>query len=90
MDSDPSEGELMSRRPVIGDATASAVSTGGAAQQAAPRAKGPRVWLDMDQKELDDAYDQLVYAPNRDQLNSRRACESELVRRRVGAPTRVA
>src|SRR6516225_837848 len=25
------------------------------------RAKGPIVWLDMDQQALDDAYDQLVY-----------------------------
>jgi hypothetical protein len=30
----------------------------------APRAKGPLVWLDMDQKELDDAYTQSAYAPN--------------------------
>ena len=33
--------------------------------------KGPIVWLDMDQQQLDDAYDQLVYAPNRDQLAKR-------------------
>jgi arylformamidase len=90
MDSDPREGELMSRRSVIGAAAATVVSTGAAAQQAAPRAKGPRVWLDMDQQELDDAYDQSVYAPNRDQLNRRRGSESELVRTRLGAPTRVA
>ena len=32
------------------------------------RTKGPIVWLDMDQQALDDAYDQLVYAPNRDQF----------------------
>src|SRR5690349_16855439 len=32
------------------------------------RQKGPRVWLDMDQKELDDAYDQAVYAPNSEQV----------------------
>jgi arylformamidase len=90
MDSDRSEGDLMSRRTVIGAAAATVVSTGAAAQQAAPRPKGPRVWLDMDQKELDDAYDQSVYAPNRDQLNKRRASESELVRARLGAPRRVA
>jgi arylformamidase len=90
MDSDPSEGELMSRRSVIGAAAATVVSTGAAGQEATPRAKGPRVWLDMDQRELDDAYDQSVYAPNRDQLNRRRASESELVRTRLGAPTRVA
>jgi arylformamidase len=90
MDSDRSEGDLMSRRTVIGAAAATVVSTGAAAQQAAPRPKGPRVWLDMDQKELDDAYDQSVYAPNRDQLNKRRASESELVRAHLGAPRRVA
>ena len=91
MDSDRSEGDLtMSRRTVIGAAAATVVSTGAAAQQASPRPKGPRVWLDMDQKELDDAYDQSVYAPNRDQLNRRRATESELVRARLGAPRRVA
>jgi arylformamidase len=90
MDSDRSEGDLMSRRTVIGAAAATVVSTGAAAQQAAARPKGPRVWLDMDQKELDDAYDQSVYAPNRDQLNKRRASESELVRAHLGAPRRVA
>jgi arylformamidase len=79
----------MSRSTVF-DAGATMVSTDAAAQQAVPRAKGPRVWLDMDQQELDDAYDQSVYAPNRDQLNRRRASESELVRTRLGAPTRVA
>jgi arylformamidase len=90
MDSERSEGDLMSRRTVIGATAATVVSTGAAAQQAAPRPKGPRVWLDMDQKELDDAYDQSVYAPNRDQLSKRRASESELVRARLGAPRRVA
>jgi arylformamidase len=79
----------MSRSTVIDAAGATMVST-DTARQAAPRAKGPRVWLDMDQQELDDAYDQSVYAPNRDQLNRRRASESELVRTRLGAPTRVA
>jgi arylformamidase len=50
------------------------------------RAKGPLVWLDMDQKELDDAYDQLVYAPNRDQVHKRNAFNSERVRTRLGQP----
>ena len=30
-------------------------------------AQGPKVWLDPDQKALDDAYDQAVYAPNMQQ-----------------------
>jgi arylformamidase len=89
MVSDRSEGDLMSRRTVIGAAAATVVSTGAAAQQTAPHPKGPRVWLDMDQKELDDAYDQSVYAPNRDQMNKRRANISDLVRARLGAPKRV-
>jgi arylformamidase len=45
-----------------------------------------KVFLDYDQKALDNAYDQAVYAPNRDQLLARLARTSELVRRRLGAP----
>ena len=33
------------------------------AAPAPAKAKGPLVWLDMDQQQLDDAYDQEVYAP---------------------------
>src|SRR5262245_8496622 len=44
----------------------------------------------MDQQELDDAYDQIVYAPNRDQVHQRNAFNSERVRQRLGAPKRVA
>ena len=56
----------------------------------APRTKGPIVWLDMDQKALDDAYDQLVYAPNRDQLTKRRIINSAVARARIGEPLRFA
>jgi len=55
-----------------------------------PRAKGPIVWLDMDQKALDDAYDQEVYAPNRDQIVARRHANSDRVRAIIGPPQRVA
>jgi arylformamidase len=54
------------------------------------RVKGPIVWLDMDQKELDDAYDQLVYAPNRDQVAKRRLANSAAARERLGLPQRLA
>jgi len=74
-----------------------AASDPAAAQQpvgqqpaSAAREKGPRVWLDLDQKELDDAYDQAVYAPNRDQILKRCVRNSELVRERLGAPQRFA
>lgn len=52
------------------------------------RAKGPLVWLDMDQKELDDAYDQKVYASNMTVVLARCAFNSERVRGRLGMPER--
>jgi arylformamidase len=61
---------------------------GAGAEAAASRVKGPRVWLDMDQRELDDAYDQLVYAPNRDQVARRRIARSAAARAAIGAPER--
>ena len=47
------------------------------AQPSPSRDKGPAVWLDMDQQALDDAYDQVVYAPNAAQLHERRMARSE-------------
>lgn len=49
-----------------------------------------KVFLDYDQAALDAAYDQAVYAPNRDQILARLARTSELVRRRLGPPQRFA
>ncbi len=49
-----------------------------------------RVFLDYDQKALDDAYDQSVYAANREQLLARFARSSEIARKRLGAPQRFA
>jgi arylformamidase len=53
------------------------------------RAKGPLVFLDMDQQALDDAYDQEVYAPNRALVVERRKAASERARKILGAPKRV-
>lgn len=50
----------------------------------------PKVWLDMDQKALDDAYDQAKYAPNIQQVIKRYASVSDAMRARVGEPKRVA
>jgi arylformamidase len=47
------------------------------------RVKGPPVWLDMDQKELDDAYDQSVWAPNQKHVSKRRAVWSESISARL-------
>ena len=48
------------------------------------------VWLDLDQKALDDAYDQRVWATNAQQLLERYAKLSDDVRARRGAPKRLA
>jgi arylformamidase len=82
----------MTRRTVLA-ASGAAVAAGGAAQaqaQQPQREKGPLVWMNMDQKELDDAYDQSVYAPNQPQLGKRRNANSALVRKRLGEPKRFA
>src|SRR5437773_10439787 len=84
------------RRSLLGAAPAMLITAGSAIgqhpppAQPAPRVKGPRVWLDMDQVELDAAYDQSVYAPNLQQIVKRYATNSERVRARLGAPRRYA
>ena len=60
------------------------------AETSSPRVQGPLVWLDMDQKALDDAYDQSVYAPNQQLVARRRALASEATLRRLGQPERIA
>jgi arylformamidase len=55
----------------------------------AMKIKGPLVWLDMDQKELDDAYNQSVYAPNQEHVGKRRRLASEATLKRLGAPLRL-
>ncbi len=52
--------------------------------------KVQKVFLDYDQKALDDAYDQAVYAPNREFVHLRRSRNSEATRRRIGEPIRKA
>src|SRR5258705_1251898 len=84
----PSRLRRLDRRSVI--AGAAALIAGAGAAGAQQPAKGPRVWLDMDQNELDDAYDQSKYAPNIAQVLRRYTANSEVVRARLGAPQRVA
>ncbi len=54
------------------------------------RAKGPLVYLDMDQQALDEAYDQEIWAPNRALVVQRRHAASDRARAILGAPKRVA
>ena len=58
--------------------------------QSSPRMRGPRVFLDMDQQELDHAYTQTNFAPNMPQILARYATNSEATRARLGAPRRLA
>src|SRR5207244_11515454 len=87
----PSRRNGLTRRALV---AATVLGAGGSAlaqrPPQPPRVKGPLVWLDMDQQDLDDAYDQLVYAPNRDHILKRCARNSELARERLGAPKRFA
>jgi arylformamidase len=54
------------------------------------RAKGPLVFLDMDQQALDEAYDQEIWAPNRALIVERRKAASDRARELLGRPKRVA
>src|SRR4051812_25591999 len=91
----PRRNRAMRRELLRAVASGALIAAGGAAfaQQAAekpPRVRGPSVWLDMDQADLDAAYDQSVYAQNLPQIVKRYATNSEAVRARIGAPRRYA
>lgn len=48
----------------------------------------PRVWRDLDQAALDDAYNQSILAPNLDQVLARQATNSATARQHLGEPRR--
>lgn len=50
----------------------------------------PPVWLNLDQAELDAAYDQSMWTPNMQQVVARNTANSAAVRERLGAPLRYA
>jgi arylformamidase len=56
----------------------------------APKPKGPIVFLDYDQEELDAAYEQAPWAPNRPEIDRRNAQKSRAALARLGAPRRLA
>jgi arylformamidase len=89
--------DMLTRRALVTGAAAGTMAL--AAEPAAaqrcpaeppPRQKGPLVWLDMDQHELDEAYDQSVYAFNQQHIAARREERNELVLKLLGKPDRVA
>src|ERR1700760_4572141 len=84
---------IITRRSLLGTAAALAATPALAEECRVgppPHEKGPRVWMDMDQVELDASYDQAVYAPMIAQFSKRYASISETTRHRLGAPTRFA
>jgi arylformamidase len=86
----------LTRRGLVVGAAAGAVALSGerAAAQRCPtpsaREQGPKVWLDLDQQALDEAYDQSVYAFNSRNISERRAANNEKVLAIIGKPDRVA
>ena len=81
------------RRAAIIAAGGAAVGLTAAAQQPLgppPHPRGPKVFLDYDQVELDAAYDQTVYEPDIDQLAAKLKSDSDMVRANIGTPKRIA
>jgi arylformamidase len=87
------ERKSISRRMMLG-ATAAAVATPAFSEECrfgpAPHDKGPIVFLNYDQIELDAAYENSVYEPNISQIGQRLASLSNAARARIGEPQRIA
>jgi arylformamidase len=92
----------MTRRSLLGGAFAAMVSAATGvpsfAQQmqthvppgVTPKPKGPTVFLDYDQEELDAAYTQALWAPNQAELDRRNAQKSARAVARLGPASRLA
>jgi len=92
MKQDTSAGRI-SRRAMLGAAAALAASPALAEDcriGPVPHHKGPLVFMDYDQVELDASYDQVQYEPTIRRVSQRLASNSEAMRARIGAPQRVA
>jgi arylformamidase len=87
----------LTRRRLLAGATVGtfALASDPAAAQRCPatppvRAKGAAVWLDLDQQDLDDAYDQSVYAFNSRNIAERHAADNQRALSAIGKPERLA
>ena len=89
------DAKLTRRRLVAGGVVgAIALTSDPVAAQRCPatppaRLKGPPIWLDLDQQDLDEAYDQNVYAFNFRNIAERRAANNETALAVIGRPERV-
>ena len=81
----------LSRRAALG-AAASVIAAPAFAEEChigpPEHPHGANVWMNMDQVELDAAYDQSFYAPLARQILARAVSNSELARQRLGPPQR--
>src|SRR6266700_4339312 len=87
----------LTRRALVAGAAAGTLALGAepASAQRCPavppaRTKGPLVWLEMDQHELDESYDQSVYAFNQQHIADRRNERNVVALKVLGKPDRVA
>ncbi len=84
----------LTRRSLVVAAAASVAAAPALAEDCRigppPHEKGPRVFLDYDQVELDAAYDQTAYAPLEEQILKRLGSLSAAAQERLGAPQREA
>ena len=76
----------MDRRNFLRAGSLAAAALAGAT---VAHAAEPKVWLDMTQKELDDAYTQDRYAANAAQVSRRYALASAYTRSLLGKPERI-
>jgi arylformamidase len=84
-------GKKITRRAALGSFGAMAATPAFAEEcriGPPPHDKGPLVWMDMDQVELDAAYDQSFYAPRASQITKRWVTNSDSARQRLGMPQR--
>ena len=85
--------DALSRRSMILTAAGAAGASIAAAQEKVlgppPHKKGPKVFLDYDQVELDAAYDQSVFVPVFVLFAVRLKADSDVVRTHLGNPQRI-
>src|SRR3954470_16240319 len=97
MQEDNSAAAKLTRRAIVASGAAGtlALAASPAMAQRCPatppqRVKGPPVWLDMDQQDIDDAYDNDVYAFNSKTIEERRRFNNEIAQSILEKPQRVA
>ena len=97
MAADNPHSHSLTRRALVAGAAVGTLALGAepATAQRCPavppaRSKGPLVWLEMDQQDIDEAYDNDVYAFNAKSINDRRVYNNQIARDLLEKPQRVA